>query len=260
MSTDHSWFPRGIESTLDSSFFTSASMKKIYASLATGMLLCTPLTAFAHETQEFKIGDHSYSFVVGSLNEPMIVDDKSGVDLTVTRLDAAADPKAMMHDDGDGDAAAGAPVSGLETNLKVEVSAGDRKKVMDLSPQWGVPGGYKAVFFPTVQTTLNYRFFGTVDAVPVDLTFSCNPAGHPATPENTTETTLSGQVTRTLKKGAFGCPLAKADLGFPEPSAMINDLKPKEAASTHDPLAIAALAIAALGLVIGLSARMRRVQ
>jgi hypothetical protein len=36
--------------------------------------------AFAHQRQLFTIGDKDYLFVVGSLNEPIFVDDKSGVE------------------------------------------------------------------------------------------------------------------------------------------------------------------------------------
>jgi hypothetical protein len=36
--------------------------------------------AFAHQRQLFMIGDKDYLFVVGSINEPLYVDDKSGVE------------------------------------------------------------------------------------------------------------------------------------------------------------------------------------
>jgi len=39
--------------------------------------------ASAHQRQLFTIGDKDYLFVVGSQNEPIFVDDKSGVDLFV---------------------------------------------------------------------------------------------------------------------------------------------------------------------------------
>jgi hypothetical protein len=195
-------------------------------SLVASIGLLFPSFAFAHETQHFQIGDKEYMFVVGSLNEPVAVDDKSGVELRVSLVPS---DDAMATDEYDEaqphDHETATPVTGLEQTLKVEISAADKKKMMDLSPQFGQPGAYKAVFFPTVQTTLSYRFFGTIDGTAVDLSFSCNPAGHPASPEETTETKVSDTVTRTLKKGAFGCPVAKADLGFPEPSATLQELR-----------------------------------
>jgi ABC-type sugar transport system substrate-binding protein len=37
--------------------------------------------AFAHQRQLFTIGDKDYLFVVGSIGEPLYVDQKSGVEL-----------------------------------------------------------------------------------------------------------------------------------------------------------------------------------
>ena len=39
------------------------------------------------------------------------------------------------------------------------------------------PGHYEAAFYPTVQTTYNYRIFGNVSGLPLDLTFTCAPGG-----------------------------------------------------------------------------------
>ena len=38
--------------------------------------------AFAHQRQLFTIGDKDYLFVVGSLGEPLYIDQKSGVDFS----------------------------------------------------------------------------------------------------------------------------------------------------------------------------------
>jgi hypothetical protein len=69
------------------------------------------------------------------------------------------------------------PIEGLEKMLKVEISAGAKKKVLALEPAFREPGHYEAAFYPTVQTTHNYRIFGNVSGVPVDLTFTCAPGG-----------------------------------------------------------------------------------
>ena len=37
--------------------------------------------AFAHQRQLFTIGDKGYLFVVGSIGEPLFVDQKSGVEM-----------------------------------------------------------------------------------------------------------------------------------------------------------------------------------
>lgn len=224
-------------------------MIRTSVSLVGFLLLLAPTLAAAHETQQFRIGDKEYSFVIGSLNEPVTVDDKTGVDLTVSLVGAEE-----AHDDHEAgatdDHAAAAPVMGLEATLKVELQAGDAKKELPLTTQYGKPGSYKAVFFPTVQTTYTYRLFGTIEDQAIDLSFTCNPAGHPATPEDTAEVEVSENVTRTLKKGAFGCPAAKADLGFPEPAATMVELK-DASGSDVDPLSVAGVVLGGLGLIIG---------
>jgi hypothetical protein len=158
-----------------------------------------PLIASAHERQAFRIGDRTYTFVVGFLNEPVFVDDKSGVDLRV-RLGDAKNPK---------------PVERLEKSLKVEVSAGDRKQVFDLEPAFREPGAYRATFFPTVATVYRFRVFGELNETPVDLTFTCNAAGHPRTAEDKSEVKLSNRVTRVFQAGSFGCPQGKDAVEFP---------------------------------------------
>jgi hypothetical protein len=222
------------------------------ALVVTSLLAFSPFSALAHETQQFIIGDKTYSFVVGSMNEPVVVDDKSGVELTVSFAhDEAVVDETLPHTHEEEESAA---VTGLEKTLKVEVIAGDKKKTFDLRAVYGEPGSYSATFIPTVQTTYTYRFFGTINEVPVDLSFTCNPAGHPATPEDTTKTEMGPKVSRTLKKGAFGCPMAKADVGFPEPAPALVDLQ----TGGHDPLVIVALAAGLTSLALGLWRRTTR--
>lgn len=184
-------------------------MKKNYLFVFTALaLLLSPSFVFAHERQVFDIGGTQYLFTVGSLAEPAFVDQKSGVDLRVK----LADPK----NPGDGASLKAKPFAGLESTLKVEVSAGGSKRVFDLSPAYGDPGAYTAAFYPTVATTYAYRFFGTVASTSVDLTFTCNPAGHPKSADDTSVTELGAGVKRTLKAGSFGCFQAPSSVQFPE--------------------------------------------
>lgn len=175
-----------------------------------------PQVVFAHERQVFDVGGQKYLFTVGSLNEPLVVDDKSGVDLRVK----LADPS----NPGDGNATGSKPMEGLEQSMQVEIIAGDKKKTFALEPAYKDPGAYKAVFFPTIQTALTYRFFGTINNNPVDVSFSCDASGVKKTEEDKTEVKISDRVTRTLKVGSFGCPLAKDTLGFPENSVSLGGL------------------------------------
>lgn len=221
--------------------------KKFFVCASAGLTLLilgvAPL-ASAHGHTSFEIHEQVYSFTVGSLNEPIAVDDKSGLDLRVVSM--------AHHNDAAGDHA-GTPVSGLEKTLKVELMAGGKKKTLDLLPAFNDPGAYKAYFIPTVQTTFSYRLFGTIDNVPFDYTFSCNPAGHPQTPEDKTETKISEGVMRIEAAGAFSCPTAKADLGFPEASVSAYDLNVnlKSEISEGKVTAANSAARANLGIVLG---------
>jgi hypothetical protein len=213
-------------------------------------LLLMPLSALAHQQEVFKIGDKTYSVEIGSLVEPAIVDYPNGVFFSVSLAseDEAEETEAAAdHHEGEN------TVEGLEKTLKAEVSAGDKKKVMDVQPIRGQPGQYQALFIPTIQTTLTYRIFGTIDNVPVDLSFTCNPAGHPVSEEDKAATPMGENVTRILKKGAFGCPAAKADLGFPEAAPSLYELSSEQGMNWG----LIGAVLGALGLVAGGGAWMK---
>lgn len=225
-------------------------------------LLLSAAPAFAHEQQVFRVGGKEYTFVVGSLGEPVFVDDKSGVDLRVTRSPLKGEKAPATADDGDGDhEEAGIPVAGLDKTLKVELIAGDRKLVQDLAPAYGQEGAYRTTFFPTVATTITYRVFGQIDGQDIDVLFTCNPVGHPQSPEDTKEVQMSETVTRIKKTGAFGCPKDKADAGFPEPSPSLRELAAKASASEVAPATRPSQALpVGLGLVgtlLGIAALMK---
>ena len=149
-------------------------------------------------------------------------------------------------------------------------AAGGKKKTYNLQASFGTPGTYKTSFYPTVQTTLSYRIFGTVEDVPVDLTFTCHPAGHARVPEDKAETKISDNVTRLSKRGSFGCPEAKAEVGFPEPAPSLVELQTKidnlnsalsgaqSQAGTARMLGAAGLVAGVLGLAIGVMAWRRK--
>ncbi len=187
-------------------------MKKQFSPLhlavfAVALLHFAP-SAAAHERDTFKIGDKYYLLTVGSLNEPFLVDNISGVDLRVTRLSGPA-----------GDAAGkGTPIPGLDRTLKVELAAGDKKETLPFDPSDETPGSYAANFIPTVQTTYSYRIFGTIDHNSVDLLFTCVTGEVSETAEDNSPLKVSDSITRLRKIGAFGCPESKKNMGFPEPS------------------------------------------
>lgn len=173
--------------------------------------------AFAHERQLYTIGDQDYLIVIGSLNEPIFVDDKSGVDLRVL----IADPNNPMNSSAEG----AAPVEGLEETVQVEFAAGNNTRVLQLEPAFGEPGAYEAPFYPTVATTISYRLFGTINNTPVDLTFTCTPTGEAgaAASDNSTVQVSEGVVRKGIE-GGYGCPAPVTDAGFPEPLMSNNEI------------------------------------
>jgi hypothetical protein len=191
-------------------------MQKTSRSALTGVLAVTVLLsfvlvmpqAFAHQVALYNIGGQDYLIVIGSLNEPIYVDDKTGVDLRVVR----ADPNDPMNSRANGTQ----PVEGLEETLQVEIAAGNASRVMQLEPAFGEPGAYEAPFYPTIATTLTYRIFGTINNTDVDLTFTCSPAGEAEVADNST-VQISEGVERKGIEGGYGCPLPLSEAGFPEP-------------------------------------------
>lgn len=192
------------------SFFSAAA-------LATALvILAAP--AFAHERDTFQIGDKYYVLTVGSLNEPFVVDTMSGVDLRVSQVAGPTGNGSSKE------AGKGAPVTGLERTLKVELAAGNRRETLSFDPSYAAPGSYVASFIPTVQTTYSYRIFGTIDGSAVDVTFTCAPGEVSETAEDNSQLKVSGSVTRINKVGAFACPVGRKSMGFPEPSPSTYEL------------------------------------
>lgn len=208
-------------------------------------VLTFPSAVFAHETHIYRIGNQYYKFVVGSLNEPITVDDATGVDL---RVNLSLGPH--VTEAGHGHESEEVPVEGLDQSLKVELKAADKTKTLDLRPKFGAPGSYTAKFYPTIQTTYTYRFFGNINDIPIDLSFSCNPAGHPQTEDDTSEVAISDNIVRTFKRGAFGCPTAKADMGFPEQSTSLQELNTKS--QDFEPMVSGARKQANFGILAGI--------
>jgi hypothetical protein len=184
-------------------------------SVMISFLSVTP-QAFAHQRQLYTIGGQDYLIVIGSLNEPIFVDDKSGVDLRVLR----ADPNNPMNSSAEG----AAPVEGLEETVQVELAAGNVTRVLQLEPAFGEPGAYEAPFYPTVATTITYRLFGTINNTPVDLTFTCTPTGEAGAAADNSTVQISEGVIRKGIEGGYGCPAPLTDAGFPEPFVSNNEI------------------------------------
>lgn len=233
-------------------------MKKIFSIIFAGVLFILPAVSLAHGHSEFKIGSKVYQFVVGSINEPIAVDDKTAVDLRINEVIGGG--HADSHEEHSEITKA---VAGLEKDIKVELIAGAKKKTLDFSPAHKDPGAYKAYFIPTVQTTYTYRVFGKINGIEINLPFTCNPVGHVVTEEEMQPTEISPGVVQTEKTGAFGCPLAKAELGFPEQSAAIYDLTAVDEVLSGRIMSLrktvfAGLGVAFLALIVGIGAFVKR--
>jgi hypothetical protein len=179
---------------------------RFYGIAAVAALALWGTLAMAHERQLFQIGTSDYLLVIGFLHEPVYTGDKSGLDLRIVIPDRS-DPLDARSPEVK-------PVDNLDKTLKVEVKAGPHARVFDLKPTYGAPGRYEVVFYPTVATTYSFRLFGTVDKVPVDLTFACNPLGHVSVEDKNT-VKLAEQVTRKALIGSFGCPVSRTEAEFP---------------------------------------------
>jgi hypothetical protein len=220
--------------------------------------------AAAHERDTYKIGEKYYQITIGSLNEPFVVDNMSGVDLRVAEVAGPggnASPKS---------AGPGAPVTELERTLKVELAAGNKKETLSFDPSDSAPGSYTAAFIPTVQTTYSYRLFGTMNGRPIDLTFTCVPGEGSETTEDASQVKLSDAILRVDKIGNFGCPMARNAAGFPEPALSSYELvqnmqtlaeaqrAASKQAATAQALGIAGLFAGLMGLLAGGAAWRRR--
>jgi hypothetical protein len=163
--------------------------------------------ADAHQRALFTINGKDYLFVIGSLNEPIFVDDKTGVELR------AIWPNST--DPTNSNANGTQPITGLENSLKVEILAGDKNMTSNLQPAYGEVGSYESeIFYPTIPTTLSYRIFGDMNGTNFDATFSCTPEGEQRPSDNST-VEISENVVRKALQGGYGCPEER--VGFPEP-------------------------------------------
>jgi hypothetical protein len=168
--------------------------------------------AFAHEKQLLSINEKPYLFIVGSVGEPVYINDKSGVELFAY----TPDPNDPLSEDSNGTK----PITGLEKSLKVEVSAGPTNKTLDLEPDEENQAHYTATFFPSAETTYTYTLTGTVDNTPVHISYSCVPGGvedddDESAGGDNTKTVLSQGVIREQIAGGFSCPMPRDEVTIP---------------------------------------------
>ena len=121
------------------------------AVMAGALLLGT--TASAHERRN--VG--AFTFVVGWVNEPALLNQPNSVDLRITRT------------------ADSAPVTGAEKTLKAEISADGQKLNGDLSPRFNTPGAYNLSLTPTKTGSFTFTFTGTLEGIAINEKFTAGP-------------------------------------------------------------------------------------
>ena len=179
----------------------------LLAFLASTLLFSVASRAFAHEREFLMIKDKPYLLVVGSVNEPVYVGDKSGVELFAY----TPDPKDPLNDESK----SVKPVTGLEKTVRVEVTAGPKNKTLDFDPDDSNPAHYTATFFPSAQTTYTYTLTGIIDNTPIHIGYTCVPGAGDDTPGNNTKATLSNGVIREGMAVGFPCPLPRDEVTIP---------------------------------------------
>ncbi len=115
------------------------------------LALTLPITtALAHENRD--VG--AYRLTVGFIVEPAFEGTKNGVDFRVAK--------------------AGNPVEDVEKTLKVDVThvPSNTTKTMDLRTIFRDPGHYTNDFIPTAPGQYRFRFFGTIEGVQINETFT----------------------------------------------------------------------------------------
>lgn len=99
----------------------------------------------------------TYTFVVGFMTEPALLEEPNGISLTVTN------------------AQTNAPVEGLEKTLKADVMAGGQSKTVDLRARFGQKGAYTADLIPTRAGTWTFVFHGTIEGTQIHEQFESGP-------------------------------------------------------------------------------------
>jgi hypothetical protein len=123
------------------------------AMMLAGALILTTANAIAHERRE--VGE--YTFVVGFLNEPALLNEPNSLDL---RISKTADQS---------------PVEGLEETLKASVSAQGKDLDLEVKRRFGTPGAYNAYFMPTAEGEYSFHITGTIEGKDVDEVFTSGP-------------------------------------------------------------------------------------
>lgn len=181
-----------------------------------GITIVTSIqTSYAHQLALYTIKGKDYLFKLEWANEPVAVDDKTNMVLTVLIPNVTS----PTNDKANGTQT----VAGLENSLQMDISAGNKSMVSNLEPAFDEIGSYESkTFYPTIPTTYSFRVYGYVNGTSFDSTFSCNPLLGEDTPPDNSPVQISKDVIRKAMVGGLDCPDDR--IGFPEPYVSNHDI------------------------------------
>lgn len=135
------------------SFLKSALLAASAFAIVFGSYLTTTTVSEAHERRA--VG--SYTFVVGFLTEPALLNEPNSLDLRISKTEDAS------------------PVTGLNTTLKFAVTANGKTTEVPIAARFNTPGAYNAYFMPTFEGEYSFRIYGTIEGNNVDEKFTSGP-------------------------------------------------------------------------------------
>jgi hypothetical protein len=147
-----------------------SAIAAIVTLLVGALLISSTSTASAHERRQVLGG--KYQIVIGWLDEPAVSDELNSLDLRVSDLTQATPATAAATSDEE---AAGAPVDGLETTLKVDIIYADQTRTLTLEPRWMTPGAYNGWVIPVAPGDYSFHVSGTINGETIDETFTSGP-------------------------------------------------------------------------------------
>jgi hypothetical protein len=122
-------------------------------SISGGGFLAQSSNAEAHERRAVA----QYTFVVGWLNEPAILNQPNAIDLRISRTDGAV------------------PVTGLEQTIKAQASIEGKNLDVAVRPRFNTLGAYDGRMIPTKEGAYTFTFTGTVEGMTLNEKFTAGP-------------------------------------------------------------------------------------
>lgn len=200
------------------------------AAVALPAFLATP--ALAHE--ERTIG--KYNVAVGFGDEPAYAGQENSVAM-------------FIHDVGDN------PVTDLGATLQVEVKYGSQTMPpLTMEPnfevgEFGIPGDYRAFFFPTRPGDYTFHFTGTIKGTKVDESFTSSPSTFstvedPSKVEFPAKDPSTGQLADRLTR----------EIPRVQQAALAAANRAKDKASSANTLGLVGIIVGVVGIAVGAAA------